>query len=673
MSLPLFLQDKRFLHEIDHLKIKEQFIKITVLNWQEEPLAQVQGICISGNLNIDGNSSLRRTATLSILADQRVSDLHGLDSLFAINKKCTIEIGIKNTIPNYTYMNSNSTSVTINYKEMYGDIVWFPLGFFIMFNPSISYGLDGVTISMNLKDKMCLLNGDVGGVLPAAINFSEQDELVNDYDNTSQSKKDVLIYNIIKQLVNHLGNQLLQNIIISEVPLQIKKAVQWNGTENIFLKQESNQSYNYILTYEQPGNNDVYYKFKYKDVIGYVYTDFIWPASSKLECNAGDTITSVLDKIIGIMGNYEYFYDIEGHFIFREKRNFLNMSYTAYWNKDKAEKRKTKTDLEYSDIPLEAYDPNQYVLTASTYNFAYNQLVTNFNNNLNYNNIKNDFVVWGSNSKNNTICRYHLAIDSKPQLHSHQIILQQDKYGVWRGKASSQGITVTSQDWREEIYYQMLQSEALGLDENTERNNTYFQYYAELKEEFPKIYDLQTQTWKADIVETPELIHYYLDFIDDGSALSQYSVSNIGRRAKVLDGANEKINCVFEPVIPDVVYVNGSMFETPEEYNTFIVRLTNYGQAWTNITSSMYNNLTTAIVPNSCFEKIKDLLYQYTNMSDTVSVSSLPIYYIEPNTIISLSAQQAGIEGDYIVQSISLPLDINGTMSMNVYKALDKI
>ena len=30
------------------------------------------------------------------------------------------------------------------------------------------------------------------------------------------------------------------------------------------------------------------------------------------------------------------------------------------------------------------------------------------------------------------------------------------------------------------------------------------------------------------------------------------------------------------------------------------------------------------------------------------------------------------IEGDYIIQSISLPLDISSTMSINAYKALQK-
>jgi len=42
----------------------------------------------------------------------------------------------------------------------------------------------------------------------------------------------------------------------------------------------------------------------------------------------------------------------------------------------------------------------------------------------------------------------------------------------------------------------MCESEKLGTDENTEINNSYFQYYAELKEEFPKIFDLRIWTDK---------------------------------------------------------------------------------------------------------------------------------------------------------------------------------
>ena len=98
-----FLHDKRFLQQLDSLRIKQQFIKITVLNWKEEPLEQIQGIAISGSVNLDGSSSMRRTATLSLFAQEKENNLTDIDNLFSINKKCILELGIINKVPNYTY------------------------------------------------------------------------------------------------------------------------------------------------------------------------------------------------------------------------------------------------------------------------------------------------------------------------------------------------------------------------------------------------------------------------------------------------------------------------------------------------------------------------------------------------------------------------------------------
>lgn len=676
MSLPPFLRDRRFLHQIDHLRIKQQYVKITVLNWKEQPIQQIQGICISGNLNVDSSSAMRRTATLSILADQVENDLSNLDSLFALNKKCKLELGIKNTVSPYIFT-TNDTTTTIDYQKVYGNIIWFPLGLFVMFNPSISHGLDGTTISMNLKDKMCLLNGDIGGVIPASVNFSYQDQQVNDLNGISVIKKYVLIYNIIKQLVNHWGNEILSKIIISEVPLRIKMDMEWTSDDTIYLAHLENNAY--YLTYTQPDSQTSYREFSKGDVIGFIYSDFIYPPSLELVSNPGDTVTSILDKIISIMGNYQYFYDIQGNFIFQQQRNFLNMSYTAYWLKESQ-----NGQYNYQDIPAEQYNSNLYALGESTYNLSQNQLVINYNPSLNYNNIKNDFVVFGSKKVDNyeRIYRYHLAIDKKPDVgQSHEIYLYKDDFDVYRAKGepkdyAQEMTTRVSTDWREEIYYQALEAEVLGLDQNSDTYNTYANYYAELLEQFPKIFDLNggqiANGWKDDIVKHPQNFEYYLDFIDTGSQLGKYSISNIGRRSIVINGSNQKINCTFEPLIPDVVYVNAADLQN-EEYAELIQSLKDYGQNWTNISSSMYSQLITATTPNSCYEKIKDLLYQHTNMADTISLSCMPIYYLQPNTIITLADKQSGIQGDYLIKSMTIPLGISETMNINAYKVLDKI
>lgn len=687
MSLPMFLNDKRFLKQLDALPIKQQFIKITVLNWKEQPIQQIQGIVINGNVNLDGSSSMRRTATLTIFAEEKDNNLANIDQLFSVNKKCKLQIGIVNNVSNYIYQKKDGDTVepiVIDYKKKYGNIVWFPLGIYVMFNPSLAHSMEGVQISMQLKDKMCLLNGDLGGQIHSSVDFSYQDELVTvDSVSVSVEKNPVLIYNIIKQLVNHWGNQQLSKIIISEVPLQIKEVVKWTGNEQVYLCLDSKAEYILTQTPNTEGANTTSYK--YGQDVGFIYTDFTYPGD--LICNIGQTVTNVLDKIINVIGNYEYFYDVEGNFIFREKQNYLNMTNTAYWTKQQSDK--------ITNLPTQVYQADTYRLSKTVYNFSHNKYTTAYNNSLNYNNLKNDFVVWGIRSQSNVPCRFHLAIDKKPrdfENNTHKIALYkdssdtiraiglQDNSPVEAGTKIKVGDTTVEvietknaqpKDWREEIYYQMLESEILGTDSDTQLNNTYFQYYAELKEEFPKIYDLQNQEWKNQIINSPDQINYFLDFIDEDSQLGRYSVNNIGRRAKIVDG-QDQINCVFEPQIPDVVYINSSQM-TDEAYKQLIDNLNSYGQKWTQVSSGIDSLFATGGSLNSCFEKIKDLLYQYTHFNNTISITTLPIYYLEPNTRITVEDDPAGIYGDYIIQSISLPLDISSTMTINAYRAQQKI
>jgi hypothetical protein len=57
-----------------------------------------------------------------------------------------------------------------------------------------------------------------------------------------------------------------------------------------------------------------YEMFSYNDDVGYKKVDFTYPG--ELILNAGDTVESLLSKISSTLGNYEYFYDIDGRFIF---------------------------------------------------------------------------------------------------------------------------------------------------------------------------------------------------------------------------------------------------------------------------------------------------------------------------------------------------------------------
>jgi hypothetical protein len=50
------------------------------------------------------------------------------------------------------------------------------------------------------------------------------------------------------------------------------------------------------------------------EAVGYRTTDLIYPG--ELIAKAGEALTSVLDKIRDFLNNFEYFYDVNGNFIF---------------------------------------------------------------------------------------------------------------------------------------------------------------------------------------------------------------------------------------------------------------------------------------------------------------------------------------------------------------------
>ena len=65
-------------------------------------------------------------------------------------------------------------------------------------------------------------------------------------------------------------------------------------------------------------------------VCGYRICDIIYPYD--LIASPGEALTSVLDKLVKMLGNFEYFYDVDGRFIFQKKKTYLDVSYNNILN-----------------------------------------------------------------------------------------------------------------------------------------------------------------------------------------------------------------------------------------------------------------------------------------------------------------------------------------------------
>ena len=303
-----YLKDSDFLKRLDLENLKKYYVKIVVLDMDELPIKEIEGRISSGSINIDGSSSMRRTCNLTfVIEESEENNLMNIDNLLSINKKIKIEIGIENII-----------------DDKYDSIIWFKQGIFIINQPSISHNSQGIIISLSCKDKMCLLNGECGGGLPASIIFDSYDQINKDGSITSIPNR---IYDIIQTLVLNYGGENINKVFINDVPIKIKQIVRWTGSQELFYNASTDM---YTLNANSVVEDGLWKTFKYNEDIGYAYVDFTYPG--ELISNIGENVCSVLDKIKNVLGNFEYFYDVDGNFVFQEIKNYLNNSYSAIGN-----------------------------------------------------------------------------------------------------------------------------------------------------------------------------------------------------------------------------------------------------------------------------------------------------------------------------------------------------
>lgn len=714
------LNDKQsklnFLSEIDDFLNKKQYTRITLLNWNEDPLKEIQGELTSGTFTSDGSSSVRNSCSLQASLNSGEYNSDDFKNDFAINKKVFLEIGVK------------------NYSKFYEDypILWFPKGvFYISFaavNSSVSSGL---SISLTLKDKMCGLNGEIGGKFPSTVILDSVDTQSASGDYISEK---VLIFNIIQELVHHYGGEPLNNIVIEDVPLRIRKIQKWMGEEPLYLKRQGNDTgyiYFEAMT-EKPANMNGILTYPTNADIGYIYSDFVF--DQDLTMNANQTIVDALEKIKNYLGNYEYFYDEYGIFHFREIKNYLNT---------------TQAKIVLDDMKRFDYLVDNTV-QKSSYTFSNKKNLIAVSSTPQYQNIRNDYVIQGTregtgnNQKINVM--YHLAIDKKPiagNAYKDLLVYKEELSGLtrlafpqvvstksslpnpgnfnliyrtadtnsfffWNNNAYKEitpikyypvgGPGYITKDWRTEMYLQGLLAKNKGTDQGrfftnlvrSDITNTdwiepiYNQnkqlkidvdfYFEELDAFWPQIYDLENQKFYGQ--EEEQTLHpqtladgnYYLDFIEPStSGLGQYSVQNIGRRTEVL--VNQDINCLFQPEIPNVIWLNADDDKIVENRQEAI----KMGQPYSQVRGDIYSNFWTGGYKNSAFDAVKTQLWTYTTYQKVLSLTTVPIFYLTPNTRITVSDSTTNTYGDYVIKSFSFSFGASGQMNISCNQCIDKM
>lgn len=631
-----YLNDATFLQELDKYRLRTQYAKLILLSFDDEkPLKEIQGTITSGTLNINGSSAVRRTISFSMNTDINSSDITNLDNDIALNKKIQVFIGYKNPSRKY---------------QEYGDIIWFPCGMFIISSANVSRGTNSWNISVSAKDKMVLLNGSVGGRLPASVTFHEEYTYL---DNGDIQVTYPTIVKIIREAVNHWGGEPVTNIFINDLEETAKLLIKYIGDQPIYMNNDYT-GFEFVYSDEHP------IKYEYNDDVGYRQTDFTYPG--ELILKAEDTIVTLLNKICNVLGNYEFFYDVYGHFIFQEKKNYLN-----------------------TGSPLLEMTVNDYIYSYSNTKHAYSLTsfdnVTSIASNPKYDNIKNDFIVWGKRKLTSGAeieIHYHLAIDTKPELdlctkymwkvldngeflryeYTDTNVAGNDEY-TWELE-SKPGL-----DWREELYRKAKEANMQGLVNTTPYDMELLAFWRQIYD--PNNDEFRSDGWNPIVYNDPKKLNFWLDFIDDNAAIGKYSINMIGRRTKVVNSNDIKI--IYSKEVPDIMFLNDEQWADQEkraEYDAL-------GQKYFRLTKYYDNLFVSSSTGESCFDKIREMLYQNLVYNTQITIQGLPKYYLEPNNLIYVEDAKSHIVGNYEITSISLPLSYNGTMSITATEVLTRV
>lgn len=901
---PLFLKNNDFIAQIVQQREHDVYACITALNFKEEPIDQIQGKITTGSINIDGDSNIRRTCSLTLISDNiNINDIY-----WGIKTKIKLDIGLRNHLTG-EYAASNG----------YPEIVWFPQGYYILSSFNTSISASNATISIQGKDKMCLLNGDLSGQLTSQVDFGteeiiteemipvtidkkqfnnsnkliqtyqnkyyikevnksrvykseaidvnyypkyifikdengdfytvdknifltikkennqiiniptnsiryniyklidnpgelfeesdyKEDETYHEYpssdsnyfilDSTNTNEQHYTLTNIyerninvnkvkipvdkiIREAVHAYAQEPYQNIIINDLAQYGLEKMTYKGdatiyilyntateedeqiffststsslvtlvqnwNENDFYNFQTNQGKNIYLkngTYQEKNNGTRPYKVKkysYGDDIGYQLTDLTY--AGDLICNEGEALTAMLDKIKTMLGEFEYFYNEEGKFVFQKKKNYLQTSWTQLTNNEYGE---PYIDFEKDKI---------------TFDFKQNQLLSSISNSPVLNNVHNDITVWGKRkgiSGADIPIHARYAIDKKPEYYktlqgkiyyteeyskNHQIPENNDNYLLV--------------DWRELIYQmaldyfaaqgcskenpfliengQMIYPEDM-LYEISHQNPEYYpsgytgyeQYYTDLQGFWRQLYnpdyvpaisytngyynekkewiagekqytfeyyfdkskinnifgensDYETFAltegnekiyWNRAVFLEPETLNFWFDFIDcnEQADLVKFSIPQIGDRNKVVK--EDKASSIIFKEAPNIVfYLNEE--KSDEEKQRIANTISGYSSI--NLPSDYLQYFTISTKSLSVKDKLDELLYQYSYCTENISINSIPIYHLQPNTRIFIQDDKTEINGEYIIHKLTIPLTYNGMMSISASKAPERL
>ena len=131
------------------------------------------------------------------------------------------------------------------------------------------------------------------------------------------------------------------------------------------------------------------------------------------------------------------------------------------------------------------------------------------------------------------------------------------------------------------------------------------------------------------------------------------------------------MNCLFQPEIPNIVFLNLDLQDTdPEEFQKLRDECMDSGQPYAQTRGEVFNAFSTGGYHNGAYDRICAELYTHTTYQTTISLTAVPNYYLEPNSRVRIEDNSTQTFGSYMIQNLSLPLAIGSPMSVTLNECM---
>ena len=679
--------------------IKRTQVKIELLNLQERAIGSLEGEVINGNISVNGDSAVRRTLNLVFTTTDKNYKILETHNDLSLNKKIKVYIGITDL------RTSNSV------KEP----LWNKMGTYVMSKCTSTANVNSQQINISAQDKMCLHNGSVAGKIEYTTRLDSETiapSYKNYISNIKEAYKDLIghkktlsqavaimknnltiVYKEVEGKDSYLENNVLslmknvneiQSIGAGEAyddKLQeISEGISSLSVHSRLKKIPIKDIIRYAaisLAGELPGKvviNDVPDKIKTpviiddKGTIGFKMISYIYPG--ELTLNTGQPVSEIYERCKQALGgNYEYFYDVEGNFVFQEIKNYL------YNNIPKIEELKNR-DYNYSfnKMPIQ-FDFSQY------------NIISSYNSSPAWENIKNDFYVWGNN--NEQLIGYHLVIDDKPIIPTYvKDLTQSDNILDWRefivhNYDIGEDRNFVGKCYIEDLpkmYHSKIGDVCCVVDKKIKaplyrqwNGTTWVEYsltdaihYVNYPDYYPELKELWVHDRYEDNYERKQDVgkfNFNFDIIEGSRDLSKFSVKTIGRRKCPINDKDVKI--LYPTIVEDkLVYYDKEDLKYTMHPNDAIKleKIEDF---------SKYQK--TGNIYKSAFESIKKLLFQHTTYNEKLQITSIPVYNLEVNRRCYLSFQKTNTNGYFLLKTLNFNFSNNDIMNATFIKTNERI